>query len=142
MVTILAGLFVLTIVVIFHEFSHLLIAKWNGVKVIRFSVGFGPILFSKKIGETEYAVSLLPLGGYILPLSQEAVALFKAPPPKSLKEKLLVLVPPLKECQSLEPQEKYMELKPPWQRMAIAAAGPVPNYILALGIFIGLYFFS
>ena len=77
-----------------------------------------------------------------MPLSQEAVALFKATPPKSLKEKLLVLVPPLKECQSLEPQEKYMELKPPWQRMAIAAAGPVSNYILALGIFIGLYFFA
>lgn len=120
MVTILAGLFVLTVVVAFHEFAHLLIAKLNGVKVRRYSIGFGPVLFSKVFGGTEYCVSLLPLGGYV---------------------KLAGHGESEEECKHNHQSELFSS-KSVWQRMAIAAAGPVSNYILALGIFISLYFFA
>ena len=58
-------------VIFIHELGHFLFAKWAGVRVDRFSIGFGPILFRKQIGETEYAISLLPLGGYVKMLGQE-----------------------------------------------------------------------
>ena len=52
-------------VIIIHELGHFLFAKWAGVRVETFSVGFGPIVYSRTIGETEYALSILPLGGYV-----------------------------------------------------------------------------
>lgn len=58
-------------VIFIHELGHFLFAKWAGVRVDRFSIGFGPVLLTKKIGDTEYALSLLPLGGYVKMLGQE-----------------------------------------------------------------------
>jgi membrane-associated protease RseP (regulator of RpoE activity) len=58
-------------VIFIHELGHFLFAKWAGVRVDRFSIGFGPVIFRKRIGETEYALSLLPLGGYVAMLGQE-----------------------------------------------------------------------
>jgi regulator of sigma E protease len=58
-------------VIFIHELGHFLFAKWAGVRVDRFSIGFGPVIFRKQIGETEYALSLLPLGGYVKMLGQE-----------------------------------------------------------------------
>src|SRR4051812_3842114 len=58
-------------VIAIHEFGHFLFAKLAGVKVERFSIGFGPILLSRRIGETEYTLSLLPLGGYVKMLGEE-----------------------------------------------------------------------
>src|SRR4051812_10027485 len=58
-------------VIAIHEFGHFLFAKLAGVKVERFSIGFGPILLSRRIGETEYSISLLPLGGYVKMLGEE-----------------------------------------------------------------------
>ena len=54
-----------------HELGHFLFAKWAGVKVERFSIGMGPIIWSRTIGETEYALSILPIGGYVKMLGQE-----------------------------------------------------------------------
>lgn len=54
-------------VIFIHELGHFLVAKWAGMRVDTFSIGFGPIVWSKTIGETEYAVSLLPVGGYVAP---------------------------------------------------------------------------
>ncbi|MBI3320201.1 MAG: site-2 protease family protein, partial [Candidatus Omnitrophica bacterium] len=61
----LASCVVLGTLVVVHEFGHLLVAKWCGVRVLRFSIGFGPRLANRRVGDTEYAVSLLPLGGYV-----------------------------------------------------------------------------
>ena len=60
-------------VIFIHELGHFLFAKWAGVRVDRFSIGFGPVILRKQIGETEYALSLLPLGGYVKMLGQEDV---------------------------------------------------------------------
>lgn len=58
-------------VIFIHELGHFVFAKWAGVRVDRFSIGFGPVILRKQIGETEYALSLLPLGGYVKMLGQE-----------------------------------------------------------------------
>ena len=58
-------------VIFIHELGHFLFAKWAGVKVERFSIGMGPIIWSRTIGETEYALSILPIGGYVKMLGQE-----------------------------------------------------------------------
>jgi regulator of sigma E protease len=63
--TIVAFLFTLSVVIFFHELGHFLAAKWAGVRVERFSLGLGPKVFGKKIGETEYLLSCIPFGGYV-----------------------------------------------------------------------------
>ena len=63
--SILAAIIGLGVLIVFHEFGHFLIAKLCGVGVLTFSVGFGPKLVVKKKGETEYALSAFPLGGYV-----------------------------------------------------------------------------
>ena len=61
----LTFLIVFSVVVIFHEFGHFLVAKLVGIKVLEFSIGFGPQLFDFKSQETEYSLRLLPLGGFV-----------------------------------------------------------------------------
>ncbi len=65
--TILAFAVVLGVLVIVHELGHYLVAIWCGVKVLRFSVGMGPVIWSRRFGQdqTEWALSALPLGGYV-----------------------------------------------------------------------------
>ncbi len=60
-------------VIFIHELGHFLFAKWAGVRVLRFSIGFGPVLLRRQHGETEYALSLLPLGGYVQMAGEEPV---------------------------------------------------------------------
>jgi regulator of sigma E protease len=60
-----AFVFVLGVLVFVHEFGHFLVARWLGVRVITFSIGFGPKIVSFRRGDTEYAISILPLGGYV-----------------------------------------------------------------------------
>ena len=62
---IMASIFVFGVLIFIHEFGHFLLAKMNGVRVERFSFGFGPKLYGKKVGDTEYMISAVPLGGYI-----------------------------------------------------------------------------
>src|SRR5262249_19104133 len=62
---ILPGLLLLGIVIFVHELGHFLAAKWRGVKVLKFSLGFGPALFKFTRGETEYRLSWIPLGGFV-----------------------------------------------------------------------------
>lgn len=120
MTGLLTFVFVIIIIVGFHESAHFLFMKMWGVKVIRFSIGFGPILVTKKIGETDYQIAAIPLGGYVLPLSRRME--------ESSDYKMY-----------LEPDhpEKYFESKPAWQRVVIYLAGPLSNLFFA---FI-LYFF-
>jgi len=67
----LAAALVLGILIFVHELGHFLVAKWSGVRVLRFSIGFGPRLLKKQVGETEYALSLIPLGGYVNMLGED-----------------------------------------------------------------------
>jgi regulator of sigma E protease len=97
----------LGVLIFIHELGHFAVAKWLGVKVEKFSIGFGPSLFARKIGETEYVVAALPLGGFV---------------------KMLGEVPG--EELSAEDAGRAFNLRPVWQRIAIALAGPVMNLIL------------
>jgi regulator of sigma E protease len=118
--TILAFLVVIGILIVIHELGHYWVARWCGVKVLRFSVGMGKVIYSRKIGpdQTEWALSMLPLGGYVKMLDardQDVTALS----PRELKREFT--------RQSV------------WRRIAIVAAGPVANFLLAIALFSGLY---
>ncbi len=99
------------LVIFFHELGHFAVAKWCDVFVERFSIGFGPILWSRKYGETEYALSVIPFGGYVKMLGQDDLD------PSQLTSEELAKDP-----------RSYMA-KPVGQRMAIISAGVTMNVI-------------
>ena len=108
-------------VIFFHEMGHFAVAKWCNVNVERFSIGFGPVLFSRKWGETEYALSLIPFGGYVKMLGQD-----DADPSQLTNEEIA------------EDPRSYLA-KNVWQRMAIISAGVTMNIITAV-MFVGAAF--
>ena len=100
------------LLIFFHELGHFILAKLVGVKVVKFSLGFGPRIIGKKIGETEYLISAIPLGGYVKPLGEE----------------------PGEEIEEAEKLRAF-NFQPVWKRIAIVVAGPVFNLLLAYLIF-------
>jgi regulator of sigma E protease len=122
-------LFVLTIVVFFHELGHFLVARWAGVKVLTFSLGFGPELFgfNDRHG-TRWKVSAIPLGGYVKFFGDESEA--STPSAETLSG------------MTAEERVGSFHHKGVAPRAAIVAAGPIANFILAAVIFAGmaLYF--
>jgi regulator of sigma E protease len=121
-------LFVLTIVVFFHELGHFLVARWAGVKVLTFSVGFGPELFgfNDRHG-TRWKVSAIPLGGYVKFFGDDTEA--STPSSEALAS------------MSAEEREGSFHHKKVGPRAAIVAAGPIANFILAIVIFTCLFTF-
>src|SRR3989337_2863638 len=65
MISIISPILVIGILIFVHELGHFIVAKWFKIGVLKFSLGFGPKIFGLKIGETEYLISLIPLGGYV-----------------------------------------------------------------------------
>jgi regulator of sigma E protease len=121
-------LFVLTIVVFFHELGHFLVARWAGVRVLTFSLGFGPELagFNDRHG-TRWKLSAIPLGGYVKFFGDES----EASTPSA--EALAGMTP--------EEQAGSFHHKRVGPRAAIVAAGPIANFILAIVIFTCLFTF-
>ncbi|BCP53676.1 zinc metalloprotease [Kaistia sp. 32K] len=119
-------LFVLTIVVFFHELGHFLVARWCGVRVKAFSIGFGPELigFNDRRG-TRWKISAIPLGGYVKFLGDEDAA--STPSREAIAG------------MSDEDRKDTFFAKNVWQRAAIVAAGPIANFILAIVIFAGIF---
>ncbi len=133
-ISILSTLVVLGIMVLVHEFGHFAMAKLFKVKVEVFSIGFGKRLFGFTRGDTDYRLSLLPLGGYVkmqgelggdgtMPLTNPAAA--SGDPEAALAARDL--------------NSGDLNAKPRWQRVLIALAGPAANFILALVLMTGLY---
>ena len=122
-------LFVLTIVVFFHELGHFLVARWAGVKVLTFSLGFGPELvgFNDRHG-TRWKISAIPLGGYVKFFGDES----EASTPASA-ETLAGMTE--------EERASSFHHKKVGPRAAIVAAGPIANFILAIVIFACLFTF-
>src|ERR1700749_3161623 len=121
-------LFVLTIVVFFHEPGHFLVARWAGVRVLTFSLGFGPELvgFNDRHG-TRWKISAVPLGGYVKFFGDES----EASPPSTQA---------LANMSEAGPADSFHHKKV-GSRAAIVAAGPIANFILAIVIFTGLFTF-
>jgi regulator of sigma E protease len=121
-------LFVLTIVVFFHELGHFLVARWVGVKVLTFSLGFGPELFgfNDRHG-TRWKVSAIPLGGYVKFFGDDSEA--STPSTESLA------------AMTAEERQGSFHHKKVAPRAAIVAAGPIANFILAIVIFTCLFTF-
>ena len=71
MESVLGAIAVLAIVIFVHELGHFLVAKWCDVEVLTFSMGFGPTLFSREVGETTYRLALIPFGGYVKMAGQD-----------------------------------------------------------------------
>lgn len=115
-------LFVLTVVVFFHELGHFLVARWAGVKVLTFSLGFGPELagFNDKHG-TRWKISAIPLGGYVKFFGDESEA---STPSTETLEKM-----------NAEERSYSFHHKKVGPRAAIVAAGPIANFLLAIVIF-------
>jgi len=121
-------LFVLTIVVFFHELGHFLVARWAGVKVLTFSLGFGPELagFNDRHG-TRWKISAIPLGGYVKFFGDESEA--STPSSETL------------DSMTEEERKGSFHHKKVGPRAAIVAAGPIANFILAIVIFTALFTF-
>src|ERR1043166_991046 len=107
---------VLGAAVILHEFGHFIVAKLFRIRVETFSVGFGPRLFGRKFGHTDYRVSAIPLGGYVKLGGDESNA--------PLEGEGAADIPP----------EEMFNLRPRYQRIMVALAGPVMNILTALAI--------
>ena len=120
MITLLAFIILLGVLVVIHEGGHFLVLRMCKVHVDRFSVGMGPVIYKKKDKKgTEFALSALPLGGYVSYLSKKA----------------LDAEPEMKKQFTSEQLDNLFETKPKWQRAAVMFAGPFANFILAVIIF-------
>ncbi|MDD2558751.1 MAG: RIP metalloprotease RseP [Desulfuromonadaceae bacterium] len=122
MITLFAGILMLGVLVFVHELGHFAVAKFVGVKVLRFSLGFGPKIIGRTWGETEYQISLIPLGGYVQMLGEGT-----GEDGESIE---------------LDPQDRQRSFahKSVGRRMAIVAAGPLMNLLLPLVLLPWAYF--
>ncbi len=119
MLTIISFLVTLGVLITIHEYGHYQVARWCGVKVLRFSLGFGKPFFTRKFGRdhTEFVVAALPLGGYVKMLDEREM---------TSDEKLLV---------SPQDMSRAFNRQTVWKRIAIVSAGPIANLLLAIFLY-------
>ena len=124
LIYIAAFLALLGVLVTIHEFGHFIFARIFKVHVQRFSVGMGPVIYKKKdkFG-TEFALSAIPLGGYV----------------SMITEKLLEIEPETKTQLTQDQLKNTFDSKPKWQRALIMFAGPLANFILSIFLFTGIF---
>src|SRR5574337_417314 len=113
---IVAVVIVLGIMILVHEWGHFMAAKLFGVRVEVFSFGFGPRVWGRRRGPTDYRISALPLGGYVKMAGDN----------------------PLEE--RVGAPDEFLS-RPRWQRALIAVAGPAMNILMAVVVFWGILFF-
>jgi len=111
--TIISFIIALGILITFHEFGHYLVARWNGVKVLRFCIGFGQPIFRRRWGkdQTEWVIAAIPLGGYVKMLDENEGKVAPEDLPRSFNR------------------------QPVARRFAIVAAGPIANFLLAIVLY-------
>ena len=119
MIYLLSAIVLLGVLIAIHEFGHFIVGRMCNIHIYRFSIGMGPVIYKKldKHG-TEFAISALPLGGYVAFHSEKA------------SEEDLDLQQPL----TPEQKKSTFESRPRWQRALVMLAGPVANFILSIGI--------
>jgi len=111
----LVSLLVFSFLIFFHELGHFIAARFFGVKVEVFSIGFGKRVITKKIGDTQWSLSLIPLGGYIRMKGQD-----DSDPTK------------------ISYDDDSYNIKTPWQRIVISLAGPFANFFLAFLLYLAI----
>ncbi len=125
LIYLLGFIFILGSAVVLHEFGHFIVAKLFKIRVETFSVGFGPRIFGKKWGDTDYRLSAIPLGGYVKLGGDESNAPLEGAGAQNI------------------PPEQMFNLRPRWQRVLVALAGPVMNILTALAIpFAGAFMYG
>lgn len=116
-ISIIGAILAIFIIIILHEMGHFFVARWFGIKILRFSIGFGKALY-KRVGKdgTEYVLAVIPLGGFVKMLGEADV-------------------------KSVAPEEMHRAFgrKPLLVRIAVVLAGPLTNFILAIIVFWGAY---
>jgi len=119
MIYLLSAIVLLGILIAIHEFGHFIVGRMCNIHIYRFSIGMGPVIYKKldKHG-TEFALSALPLGGYVAFHTEKAI------------EQELDLLQPL----TPEQNASTFESRPKWQRALVMLAGPIANFLLAIGI--------
>jgi regulator of sigma E protease len=158
----LAPVLVFGLVVLVHELGHFMAAKWLGVYAPRFSIGFGPALWRRRFGETEYILGALPLGGFVRMASREdeATAFLEGGSEQSKVPAVGASSSPTVtgEHHAVEaktkdwdpdamipfgpkpvPEDRWFESKPLWGRLIIMLAGVTMNAVLALVVSTGLF---
>jgi len=117
--TFLFAIILLGVIIFIHELGHFLSAKLMGVRVLKFSLGFGPKLISKKYGDTEYLISSIPFGGYVKMLGESSE-------------------------EELKDEEKIFAFnyQPVWKRFIIVFLGPLFNLLFAVVIFAGVFLYG
>ena len=113
---ILPFIFILGAAVVLHEFGHFIVAKIQGIRVETFSVGFGPRLFGRRWGTTDYRLSLIPLGGYVKLGGDESNAAVEGAGTSNI------------------PDRERFDLRPRWQKFLVMVAGPTMNILTALSV--------
>jgi regulator of sigma E protease len=124
--TFISAIILLGILIFVHELGHFIFAKLMGVKVLKFSLGFGRKLIGRKIGETEYQIAAFPLGGYVKMFGEESGEEARITGEKEEAE------PP-----SQEDLKRTFRVQPVWKRILIVLAGPVFNILFTYVIFVG-----
>jgi len=117
-INIISVIILLGILIFVHELGHFLVAKWSGVGVLKFSLGFGPRLIGKKFGETEYVLSALPLGGYVKMLGESGDD---------------------EEILSPDDEKRSFHKQTALKKILIVAAGPLFNFLFAIVAFAVVY---
>ncbi len=120
MVNFLYAILLLGLVIFVHEFGHFLVARRFGVKILVFSLGFGPPLFSWRRGETEYRISAVPLGGYVKMLGEQTTE--EDLPPEDVPRSFVT--------------------KRWWEKTLIVLAGPLMNFVFAAFVYLVVSFFN
>jgi regulator of sigma E protease len=114
---IVIAILVLGLLIVVHEFGHFLVAKRLGVGVLKFSVGFGPKLLGRKINETEYVLSAIPLGGYVKMVGEDSD----------------------EDAPDVDPRVSFAR-QAVWKRVAIVAAGPAANILFAFVVLSAVFY--
>ena len=125
--TLFAFVLLLSILIFVHELGHFMVARWCGVRVLQFSIGFGRAIgwgswrLAWKWGDTEYKIGWFPMGGYVKMLGENLDVIQGEAP----------LAPDA-------PHDQYLDAKTLWQKLAIVSAGPAMNLILPVVVFVGM----
>ena len=140
-ITLFAFIFTLGLVIIVHELGHFLVCKAVGIYVKTFSLGFGPKLLRWRFGETEYALSIVPFGGYVKMAGEGVMEEIQDTGTGQERQYPVGTVEGNREAAAGDthiPEHRHFNRRPAWQRLAVVVAGPLANLLLAFLVYTGI----